>query len=104
MTTPPHTFRAGLTERLKSFWVWRTTRRSTSGPWAPYSRSFTQDTFSSRTIPSRRCLLELGALLVRRATYALGSSKRSEEHTSELQSLLRISYAVFCLQKKKNHK
>src|SRR3546814_2880611 len=27
---------------------------------------------------------------------------RSEEHTSELQSLMRISYAVFCLQKKKN--
>src|SRR3546814_7312026 len=32
----------------------------------------------------------------------LGSSwKRSEEHTSELQSLMRISYAVFCLKKKK---
>src|SRR3546814_6369389 len=30
--------------------------------------------------------------------------KRSEEHTSELQSLMRISYAVFCLKKKKNHK
>src|SRR3546814_5420580 len=30
-------------------------------------------------------------------------STRSEEHTSELQSLMRISYAVFCL-KKKNHK
>src|SRR3546814_3283188 len=28
---------------------------------------------------------------------------RSEEHTSELQSLLRTSYAVFCLQKKKQH-
>src|SRR3546814_1276563 len=28
--------------------------------------------------------------------------KRSEEHTSELQSLMRISYAVFCLKKKKN--
>src|SRR3546814_6852542 len=27
---------------------------------------------------------------------------RSEEHTSELQSLMRISYAVFCLNKKKN--
>src|SRR3546814_8778638 len=27
--------------------------------------------------------------------------RRSEEHTSELQSLMRISYAVFCLQKKK---
>src|SRR3546814_8801715 len=29
-------------------------------------------------------------------------SQRSEEHTSELTSLMRISYAVFCLQKKKN--
>src|SRR3546814_1485529 len=29
---------------------------------------------------------------------------RSEEHTSELQSLMRISYAVFCLKKKKNIK
>src|SRR3546814_4483414 len=29
------------------------------------------------------------------------SSSRSEEHTSELQSLMRISYAVFCLKKKK---
>src|SRR3546814_4144225 len=29
---------------------------------------------------------------------------RSEEHTSELQSLMRISYAVFCLKKKKNQK
>src|SRR3546814_5512929 len=30
-------------------------------------------------------------------------SLRSEEHTSELQSLMRISYAVFCLKKKKKH-
>src|SRR3546814_8947800 len=30
------------------------------------------------------------------------ASRRSEEHTSELQSLMRISYAVFCLKKKKN--
>src|SRR3546814_2451172 len=30
--------------------------------------------------------------------------RRSEEHTSELQSLMRISYAVFCLKKKKNTK
>src|SRR3546814_6888236 len=29
---------------------------------------------------------------------------RSEEHTSELQSLMRISYAVFCLKKKKKHR
>src|SRR3546814_5300130 len=32
------------------------------------------------------------------------SSWRSEEHTSELQSLMRISYAVFCLKKKKTYK
>src|SRR3546814_3208732 len=31
-----------------------------------------------------------------------GRSARSEEHTSELQSLMRISYAVFCLKKKRN--
>src|SRR3546814_4595434 len=30
-------------------------------------------------------------------------SRRSEEHTSELQSLMRISYAVFCLKKKKDN-
>src|SRR3546814_6566514 len=32
-----------------------------------------------------------------------GVRRRSEEHTSELQSLMRISYAVFCLKKKKQH-
>src|SRR3546814_8522549 len=32
------------------------------------------------------------------------ATPRSEEHTSELQSLMRISYAVFCLKKKKNNK
>src|SRR3546814_2544174 len=31
-----------------------------------------------------------------------GARRRSEEHTSELQSLMRISYAVFCLKKKNN--
>src|SRR3546814_2105318 len=34
---------------------------------------------------------------------ALQALGRSEEHTSELQSLMRISYAVFCLKKKINH-
>src|SRR3546814_2001429 len=37
------------------------------------------------------------------ASFALaGIRNRSEEHTSELQSLMRISYAVFCLKKKKH--
>src|SRR3546814_2605501 len=34
--------------------------------------------------------------------YTAPTAERSEEHTSELQSLMRISYAVFCLKKKKN--
>src|SRR3546814_3707615 len=34
----------------------------------------------------------------------LQHGQRSEEHTSELQSLMRISYAVFCLKKKKTNK
>src|SRR3546814_3201325 len=37
----------------------------------------------------------------RRAYRALSRDRRSEEHTSELQSLMRTSYAVFCLKKKK---
>src|SRR3546814_10789146 len=45
----------------------------------------------------------LGLVLGQRADAALvrqGAAQRSEEHTSELQSLMRISYAVFCLKKK----
>src|SRR3546814_6376628 len=34
----------------------------------------------------------------------IGGADRSEEHTSELQSLMRTSYAVFCLKKKTNNK
>src|SRR3546814_13772 len=41
----------------------------------------------------RRALADLGS--------ALTHYSRSEEHTSELQSLMRISYAVFCLTKKR---
>src|SRR3546814_6198048 len=41
---------------------------------------------------------EIARLLASR----LGEHHRSEEHTSELQSLMRISYAVFCLKKKNN--
>src|SRR3546814_2337126 len=40
----------------------------------------------------------------RRPGQALDAGDRSEEHTSELQSLMRISYAVFCLKKKKQQR
>src|SRR3546814_6503183 len=41
---------------------------------------------------------------LRLPTHAEPTPRRSEEHTSELQSLMRISYAVFCLKKKRNTK
>src|SRR3546814_8787168 len=48
-------------------------------------------------------LSEKGVPLRRRCGNCLWQSRRrSEEHTSELQSLMRISYAVFCLKKKNN--
>src|SRR3546814_3948591 len=56
----------------------------------------------------RMLLFGVGGLLLTAAVYWLfftGNTDegRSEEHTSELQSLMRISYAVFCL-KKKTHR
>src|SRR3546814_9035256 len=45
-------------------------------------------------------LLALGAALFGGMDAVVGVAARSEEHTSELQSLMRISYAVFCLKKK----
>src|SRR3546814_8375731 len=45
-----------------------------------------------------RCGAEMGV-----AFFCRGVEARSEEHTSELQSLMRISYAVFCLKKKKRY-
>src|SRR3546814_12455818 len=47
---------------------------------------------------------DIGLHLHMRRARSLAIEQRSEEHTSELQSLMRISYAVFCLKKKKNSK
>src|SRR3546814_2953688 len=43
-----------------------------------------------------------GVIAITTKSGRTGKPLRSEEHTSELQSLMRISYAVFCLKKKKN--
>src|SRR3546814_4943548 len=60
---------------LPKHWFWQKKKRSRSRLMAPYW---------------------IAILVLKR------SGQRSEEHTSELQSLMRISYAVFCLKKKKN--
>src|SRR3546814_10862944 len=46
---------------------------------------------------------ERQAIMLRQVFGRVWAAVRSEEHTSELQSLMRISYAVFCLKKKKRH-
>src|SRR3546814_8935227 len=87
-------------EAAQSVWIWRDT--SASMGWT-----------SDRNHQSKReradlLVLALSVLLMRGGEHValLGSglrpsASRSEEHTSELQSLMRISYAVFCLKKKK---
>src|SRR3546814_11077137 len=69
--------------------------RSTAPRWPCWSST------PSRTSPSRTCASCRPS--ARPAGPLSSPSTRSEEHTSELQSLMRISYAVFCLKKKKNH-
>src|SRR3546814_2561294 len=68
---------------------------------------------ASRTFQAAATLAQIEAkgeidALVAGAEFAEAAAarlfERSEEHTSELQSLMRISYAVFCLKKKKKHK
>src|SRR3546814_10469109 len=48
-------------------------------------------------------LLGMSETLAVHSAEPLDTRLRSEEHTSELQSLMRISYAVFCLKKQKTH-
>src|SRR3546814_2637566 len=55
-----------------------------------------------RTVADAEALRELMVPGGRLVVLGGGFIGRSEEHTSELQSLMRISYAVFCLKKKKH--
>src|SRR3546814_4231634 len=93
----------------------RSTRTDTLFPYTTLFRSFTE---IERTVPPLRPLqvvqkplggqphklAKVPALPIRDrrlGVFDRGLNERSEEHTSELQSLMRISYAVFCLKKKK---
>src|SRR3546814_2392723 len=63
--------------------------------WGGLGRNSVRSSRAARNHPPRGCP---PPAMVRRTIDLPG---RSEEHTSELQSLMRISYAVFCLKKKK---
>src|SRR3546814_2371301 len=98
----------------------RSTRTDTLFPYTPLFRSaielpmknpygngtaiFTRDGDTARDFCDRINIGMVGVnvpIPVPLAYYTFGG--RSEEHTSELQSLMRISYAVFCLKKKTNN-
>src|SRR3546814_13370313 len=83
----------------------RSTRTDTLFPYTTLFRSWVK--ISQRLSSTRRAsMLPTAHWLPKRSAISAMSSgrataARSEEHTSELQSLMRISYAVFCLKKKK---
>src|SRR3546814_4917224 len=98
----------------------RSTRTDTLFPYTPLFRSallqifvmyFGLATYGLRLDPLTAAALTLGIIggayiteIIRAGIEAVDRGQveaRSEEHTSELQSLMRISYAVFCLKKKK---
>src|SRR3546814_9187658 len=56
----------------------------------------------TQTLECRAKVEQLLVIGFRDLQHVVEQQGRSEEHTSELQSLMRISYAVFCLKKKKN--
>src|SRR3546814_2160689 len=71
-------------------------------------RNRAHPTLPSRLIPSSFCASTANSIgsccstsFAKPLTISDTAASRSEEHTSELQSLMRISYAVFCLKKKK---
>src|SRR3546814_8129569 len=91
----------------------RSTRTDTLFPYTTLFRSVTvmgvvmanRPTYSSTAL--RRFKEDLAVLLISGVFIILSATldyERSEEHTSELQSLMRISYAVFCLKKKTRKK
>src|SRR3546814_1316795 len=83
----------------------RSTRTDTLFPYTTLFRSLDFDISGSRTEKlwdySLRLRYEFSPQVSAYASYATGTKGRSEEHTSELQSLMRNSYAVFGLKKTK---
>src|SRR3546814_6924684 len=79
----------------------RSTRTDTLFPYTTLFRSvLDSEAVLVRTLkPMSPEKAEVGENLLRRIEGVLATQERSEEHTSELQSLMRISYAVFCLKK-----
>src|SRR3546814_1852804 len=101
---PPRSTRTGHTRSLHdALPIWPRRSRSTATATA-VGRAYVHDMLLA---PRPRCPGSTTAIGTSRyaiPTISAMPRDRSEEHTSELQSLMRISYAVFCLKKKKQYK
>src|SRR3546814_4087089 len=75
-----------------------------SGLWIASSSAYVDEVVETIPTPMNSIAISSGAIS-QCSRRALPSNKvvRSEEHTSELQSLMRISYAVFCLKQHSHH-
>src|SRR3546814_5702039 len=83
--------------RTDTLFPYTTLFRSTEGDGNSMRRGEIQEDFAADRANSRESSLYQAQRYPREM-----AERRSEEHTSELQSLMRISYAVFCLKKKNN--
>src|SRR3546814_8944887 len=79
----------------------RSTRTDTLFSYTTLFRSARRCSYPCKTWPNCQFCTQGASLAVRQRKHVPCSipKRRSEEHTSELQSLMRISYAVFCLKK-----
>src|SRR3546814_4437000 len=79
--------------------------QSRSQPQSSTSSSYSGSSTSTTSTASSTATASLSSIIILKSTTSQSSLlvTRSEEHTSELQSLMRISYAVFCLKKKQQH-
>src|SRR3546814_7827129 len=89
--------------RTDTLFPYTTLFRSRHAVWPRLFREL-QQLAEKRIEPSLvRGEVEAGQVgIIEEPPFGFRRNHRSEEHTSELQSLMRISYAVFCLKKKKN--
>src|SRR3546814_3465247 len=95
---------SGMTPNLiKRFIAWRSGAHSYAVPWKGKHYNHTSKGIKGESI--QRNIEDIRAALNHAANNGripyVPKIPRSEEHTSELQSLMRISYAVFCLKKQK---
>src|SRR3546814_8740856 len=82
----------------------RSTRTDTLFPYTTLFRSCRANPWMPASSRAKQAIARFGCCRTCfSAGFAMRRCKRSEEHTSELQSLMRISYAVFCLKKKKQN-